>query len=75
MNRYRFIVRVEYSGKEDSFQIDFEGDNFTDAVNRLVNQFNKGAKWYVFIDSDRDLHVYPYNSVETIEIVALTEVD
>ena len=75
MNSYRFIVRVEYSGKEDSFQIDCEGDNFTDAVNRLANQFTKSANDYVFVDSYRGLHVYPNTSVETIEIVALTEVD
>lgn len=75
MNSYRFIVRVEYSGKEDSFQIDFEGDNLTDAVNRLADQFTKGANGYVFVDSYRNLHVYPYTSVETIGIVALTEVD
>lgn len=75
MNIYRFIVRVEYSGKEDSFQIDFEGDNLTDAINRLANQFTKDANEYVFIDSYRDLHVYPYTSVESIEIVAFTEVE
>lgn len=75
MNSYRFVVRVEYSGKVDSFQIDFEGDNLTDAVNRLACQFTKGGNDYVFVDSYRDLHVFPYTSVETIGIVTLTEVD
>lgn len=75
MNIYRFIVRVEYSGKEDSFQIDYKGDNLTDAVNRLAGEFANGVNGYTFVDAYRDIHVYPSTSVESIEIAALTEVD